>query len=83
MSKEVLVIVLGVSTALAPFLGLPGDWRTVLIVLLGIALIVVGFFLRSEALERGGIERSSFFVDNRHSTDAPSSGSSNPPIRVQ
>jgi hypothetical protein len=85
MSKEVLVIVLGMVTAVSPFLGLPGDWRTILTVILGLGLSMVGFFLRSETLERGGVERSSFFVDNRHSNDTAleKSSSSNPPIRVQ
>jgi hypothetical protein len=72
MSKEVLVIVLGVLTALSPYLGLPGDWRTILLIIVGISTAVAGFFLRSEALSRGGGRGEHFFVDNRQDTFAES-----------
>lgn len=72
MSKEVLVIVLGILTALLPFMGLPGSWRTILLVLIGIGIAVIGFFLRSEALGRGGESRNHFFIDNRQTTATPS-----------
>lgn len=34
-------------------LGLPGSWQTPLIILAGIAIAVLGFLLRGEALKRG------------------------------
>jgi hypothetical protein len=85
MSKEVGVIVLGIATALSPFMGLPGEFRTVLLVLLGLCLTAIGFFLRSETLERGGYEKSSFFIDNRATQESNTEENevSSEPIRVQ
>lgn len=53
MSKEMTLIVLGLLTAVLPFLGFPGSWRTVLFVLMGLAVAVIGFLLRARALARG------------------------------
>jgi hypothetical protein len=65
MSKETSLIVLGLVVATAPYLGVPNSWRTILIVLCGLAIALVGFFLRAEALKREG-KRSSHhpFVEN-------------------
>ena len=52
MSKEMAVITLGVWTLLVPYLGVPGSVRTVILVLTGIAIAIVGFLLRAEALNR-------------------------------
>jgi len=54
MSKETAVIVLGVWIIILPFLGFPESWRVLFFVLSGGGLAVLGFFLRTEALERGG-----------------------------
>ena len=53
MSKEMTVIVLGLFVIVVPYLGIPGDWRTVLLVLSGAGLAVTGFLLRGEVLARG------------------------------
>ena len=50
MSKEVAIIALGVWVIIIPYLGVPMSWRTVLLVLTGIAVMVLGFLLRSETL---------------------------------
>lgn len=71
MSKEVSVIILGLLTAAAPFLGLPGSWRTALIVALGVALAAFGFSLRREVLARGMSHSADHFVDNRPSVPGP------------
>ncbi len=34
-------------------LGIPGSWQTFLFILTGVALAVIGFLLRGEALARG------------------------------
>lgn len=47
------VIALGLWVLLVPNLGIPGDWRTALLVLSGIAIAVIGFLLRGESLARG------------------------------
>ena len=64
MSKEMTVIVLGVWVMLVPYLGVPGSWRTAILVISGLTLVLVGFFLRTEALSRGGRRSSQTFVEN-------------------
>ena len=53
MSKETTVIVLGLWVVILPYLGIPGGWRTTLIIVSGIALMGLGFLLRGETLSRG------------------------------
>jgi hypothetical protein len=62
MSKEMTVIVLGLWVAVLPYLGIPGDWRTILLLLSGLGIAVIGFLLRGEALSHGTRphERNSF-----------------------
>lgn len=53
MSKEMSVIALGVFViVIRTVLGVPGEWQTVLFILTGIALVVVGFLLRGESISR-------------------------------
>lgn len=53
MSKEMMVIVLGLSViAIRTVLGVPGSWQTFLFIITGAALAVIGFLLRGEALGR-------------------------------
>lgn len=70
MSKEVSIISLGVFVALLPFFGLPGSWRTTLLVLSGIAIACIGVFLRNETLSRGTPRRADGFIDNRLGREA-------------
>ena len=54
MSKEMTIIALGLLVmASRTLFGLPGTWETVLLVLAGGAIAVIGFLLRGEALSRG------------------------------
>lgn len=53
MSKETTVVVLGVWAVVLPYLGVPRTWLTMLLVLTGLGLIVLGFLLRAEMLSRG------------------------------
>lgn len=64
MSKEMAVIALGIWVLVIPYLGVPGGWRTLLMIVTGIGLIVLGFFLRTEALARGGRRPHSSFVEH-------------------
>lgn len=50
MSKAVIVLVLGVLVALIPFDGLPERVSTLLTVLLGAAIAVLGLLMRFERL---------------------------------
>lgn len=69
MSKEMVVIAVGIWILIIPYLGVPGGWRTALLLITGIGLIVLGFFLRAEALSREGRRGYSSFVEHvPHST---------------
>ena len=50
MSKEMSIIALGVWVVIMPYLGIYRSWLTVLMVLTGIALMVLGFLLRGEVI---------------------------------
>ncbi len=52
MSKESAVIVLGILTLVIPQLGVPSPWRTTMLVLVGIALVIIGLYLRAERAPR-------------------------------
>lgn len=52
MSKEMSIITLGLWVVLLPYLGIYRSWLTVLMVLTGIALMVLGFLLRGETIAR-------------------------------
>ena len=53
MSKEMMVIALGLwIIAVRTLLGIPGSWQTFLFIVTGVALAVIGFLLRGEALGR-------------------------------
>lgn len=54
MSKEMSVIVLGIWVVVVPYLGVPSSWRTVLLVLSGLTIAVIGFLLRNESLAHTG-----------------------------
>jgi len=52
MSKEMGIVALGVWVVVMPYLGIYRSWLTVLMVLTGIALMIIGFLLRGEAITR-------------------------------
>lgn len=54
MSKEMTIIALGIWIIIVPYLGVPGSWRTAILVLSGLGIAVTGFLLRGEAIARGG-----------------------------
>ncbi len=64
MSKEMAVIAAGIWVLIVPYLGVPGSWRTTLLIITGVALIVLGFFLRAEAIARAGRRGHSSFVEH-------------------
>jgi len=61
MSKETFVFVLGILLVLVPFLGVPEGWKTIMIVVFGSVLVVLGYSLRRKAylatIDRGNGER--------------------------
>ena len=50
MTKDVTLIALGFLVALLPFLGFPGSWERVFLILLGFGIIFLAFFLRKELI---------------------------------
>lgn len=46
------IIVLGVWVAIVPYLGIPGTWRTAILLLSGLGIAIVGFLLRGESIGR-------------------------------
>ncbi len=65
MSKEMGIIALGVFIVIQPYLGVPNSWHTFLSVVAGVAIMILGFLLRGEALS--GAHKSSSkhsFVEN-------------------
>ena len=68
MSKETVVIALGIWIIIVPYLGVPSSWKSILLVLSGLVVVSLGFFLRTEALSRTSkITRSQPFVENSSS----------------
>ena len=52
MSKEMLVIALGVLTVVVTQLGIPTSWKLPTLLLIGVAVAFVGFLLRGETISR-------------------------------
>ncbi len=52
MSKEMAIVALGVWVVVLPYLGIYRSWLTILMVLTGIALMVLGFLLRGETIAK-------------------------------
>jgi hypothetical protein len=66
MSKEMTVIALGILVVITPYLGVPGSWKTIILVLAGLGIAGVGFLLRGESLARGqGQSGQRHFVENQ------------------
>ncbi len=66
MSKETGVIAIGIWVFVLPFLGIPGSWKEMLFILTGAGLAALGFFLRTEAISRGGVSPHAPFRDSGH-----------------
>lgn len=48
MGKNVLIMLLGTWVALLPFLGFPGSWDRILLVISGVIIISIGIAMRRE-----------------------------------
>lgn len=64
MSKEMTIVALGIWVMVVPYLGVPGSWRTVILVLTGVGIAIVGFLLRGEALSRGHARGRATFIEH-------------------
>jgi hypothetical protein len=59
MSKETGVLAAGLLVFLTPFIGVPGSWRTIILVILGAVIAIIGFLLRGESVGRAPISKKS------------------------
>ena len=50
MSKELIIILLGLLVALMPYLGFPGSWKSVFSIVIGIVIAGIAFIVRQERL---------------------------------
>jgi hypothetical protein len=66
MSKELSVILLGVAVIVVAYSGFPAPWRMLLLLLIGLAIIIIGFLLRapSSAAHAGKSSPYHPFVEN-------------------
>lgn len=72
MSKESTIIALGVWAIVLPYLGVPRTWLTILLVLTGLALVIIGFLLRAETLARGGRKHAhNHFIEHMPHGETP------------
>lgn len=76
MSRESLIILLGIIVLFTPHLGIPSDWKMYLFSGSGLLLIIFGYGLRRMAfrrrLERSGLEfgTDSFMESSGNQDDA-------------
>ena len=46
MTKDVGILILGLTVAATPFLGIPSSWKTVIFVVSGLIIAILSFLLR-------------------------------------
>lgn len=70
MSKYTIIITLAIWIIILPFLGFPGFWKTLLLVLSGLGVIVFTLLARSESSNgnyfRSGGNGADAYIDNGH-----------------
>jgi hypothetical protein len=80
MSKEMTVIALGILVVVTPYLGIPGTWKTVILVLTGAAIAGIGFLLRGETLARQAGHGHDHFVENTAPLSTSGAGLAQRPV---
>lgn len=88
MTKDIALIILGFLVLLLPFLGFPGSWESVLLVLFGFGIITLAFFLRKEIVghpsqhgsQKG--KKTDVFVENGEH-QVPQTSSQSPHIDIK
>jgi len=70
MKKQRTIFILGIITAIMPFLGFPNSWRKLFFVLLGLSISYFAYLLY---MEKKGVvsikqDRSNTYTDNRNET---------------
>lgn len=72
MSRESLVLVIGLLLIFVPVIGVPAEWKQYVIIGMGILLVILGYSLRRSSylrrIDRGGGESGSdSFTENQPS----------------
>jgi hypothetical protein len=69
MTKQQLILIIGIVVLLLPFIGFPSDWKSVLMFICGITLVTVYVYMRKERREKQHDEAdqviTEVFVENR------------------
>lgn len=73
MSRESLVLLLGLVIVFVPYLGIPFAWKTYVLSAVGIVLMIIGFLLRRAAylrkIDKGNGEKATdSFVESSPET---------------
>lgn len=71
MSRESLILLLGVVVLVTPSLGIPQDWKEYVFLVSGIALMILGYVLRRAAYKRSiesenGLRQTDSFVESTY-----------------
>lgn len=83
MSRESLVMLLGLLVLFVPSLGIPADWKTMVLIGAGVLLLLLGYSLRRSmylrTLERAGGEKGNdAFLEHKGSAPRVVSEESTP-----
>ncbi len=65
MSKEMLVIALGLFTVVVTQLGIPSSWKMLIVAATGLSIASVGFLLRGESLSRSADPHGTSYLESR------------------
>jgi hypothetical protein len=70
MSRESLVLILGIVVSSASYLGVPSEWKEWIVAISGVVLIALGYSLRRAAFFRSievtpGERRADAFVEHK------------------
>lgn len=73
MSRESLVLILGIVVVAVPHMGVPTEWKEWIILGAGLLLVAIGYSLRRSAFFRSievapGEHRGDAFVEHAHHT---------------
>lgn len=66
MTKDVGILILGLLTALMPFLGFPRRFESFILIIVGLTIAVLAFIIRGEALfhNSNSERKTDMFVEN-------------------
>ena len=65
MSKQRMLVILGVLVAIMPFSGFPSSWRTIFFLIFGVSIIVLAYQIDKIIKHLKKENELTSFVDNR------------------